>query len=357
MAYAWLDGNNSLKAEYKSEEFAFITDTLKIDSASSKILHFNLSKGDQTPFKLSRASTAGLAYQIVFNKGLKQFDIIDDTSDTPILHKIEDDRVKLFRNMPITDSLALRIQAIDSINQTIDTLIWAKFEESDRRKEDLNITVKSGKSFYQELKMALTFNKPITEIIYDSLYLSYDTASLFRITPDMLHWKDSSQLDQLDIIMNVPDSLPFTIFTLIASDSTFQDIEGVYNEKPIKANFRKISRESLADELTGNIQTDSDHLIVQLFTSKDELVTEIILTEKKSFSFKLIEAGSYRLRIIEDENQNGEWDPANFALRQQAEKAYYFLDPETDEKDITIRGGWSIGPLQINSVPDSEIRN
>ena len=355
LAYAWLDANNSLKAEFKTEEFAFISDTLIIDPESEKILHFNLAKADQTAFKLTRSSTTGSSYQLVFNKGLREIEIIPEDKNERILHKVEKDRVKLYREIPIADSLAIQVKAKDSILQSLDTLIWAKFEESDRRKDELNIAVSSGKSFYQQLKMELIFTKPVTEVSFDSLFVSFDTASIFPIAPEMLYWRDSAKLDQLDILMNIPDSLPFSIFSLIASDSTFRDIEGEFNTKLIKANFRKLQRQGLADEIAGTIQTDHPSLIVQLLTAKDELVKELILNNQKAFSFTLIEPGSYKIKVIEDENKNGEWDPSDFSLKRQAEKVYYFQDPETNEQNIMIRGGWSINTLQINSVPNTGI--
>lgn len=355
LAYAWLDANNSLKAEFKTEEFAFISDTLIIDPESEKILHFNLAKADQTAFKLTRSSTTGSSYQLVFNKGLREIEIIPEDKNERILHKVEKDRVKLYREIPIADSLAIQVKAKDSILQSLDTLIWAKFEESDRRKDELNIAVSSGKSFYQQLKMELIFTKPVTEVSFDSLFVSFDTASIFPIAPEMLYWRDSAKLDQLDILMNIPDSLPFSIFSLIASDSTFRDIEGEFNTKLIKANFRKLQRQGLADEIAGTIQTDHPSLIVQLLTAKDELVKELILNNQKAFSFTLIEPGSYKIKVIEDENKNGEWDPSDFSLKHQAEKVYYFQDPETNEQNIMIRGGWSINTLQINSVPNTGI--
>lgn len=356
LAYAWLDANNSLKAEFKSEEFSFITDTIKIQPDHQEQLHFNLSKANQTGFKLSRSAPTGTAYQLVFNKGVKQFDINAPDSAPPIFHKIEDDRIKLYAPSPEADSLALRIKALDSINQTIDTLVWAKFEESDRKEDKLSVTIQSGKSFYQELNMRLDFSKPISAINFDSLYLSYDSASSLPIDLQMLTWRDSSSLDQLTIQMNVPDSITASIVTLKASDSTFLDITGVFNEDPITGNFKKLNRESLADEIFGTILTDADRLIVQLLTPKEEIITEQTLNSNTNFSFTLIEPGSYKLRVIEDTNQNGQWDPADFSLKRHAEKVYYFIDPETNEQNVMIRGGWSIGPLQISSIPDSGIK-
>jgi hypothetical protein len=66
-AYAWKDDNNSLKAEFKSESFDFLPDTITIDKNVDSI-NFNLSKGDQTPIRILRSSTNAKGYDIIYNK-------------------------------------------------------------------------------------------------------------------------------------------------------------------------------------------------------------------------------------------------------------------------------------------------
>ncbi|WP_373396207.1 hypothetical protein V8V91_16245 [Algoriphagus halophilus] len=59
--------------------------------------------------------------------------------------------------------------------------------------------------------------------------------------------------DQLNIQLIIPDSLTTDIVTIKAADSTFRDIEGQFNEAVLAANYRKLKRETLADELSGQI--------------------------------------------------------------------------------------------------------
>jgi len=350
-AYAWKDDNNSLKAEFKSEEFSFIVDTIKIEENIDEVF-FNLSKADQSEFKLSRSSENGSSYLIVFNKDLFDFQIESEALDKPITYSISEDRVRLYyENLSTTDSIPLKIHALDSISQSIDTLIWAKFPESERRKENLNVSIASGKSFFENLKMELTFSKPVKYINFDSLYLSYDTASVLPIQANMLSFDDSSRMDKMYIQLFLADSIPFDIFTLNAKDSTFQDVEGVYNTTEIKANFRKLKREALADAISGEIKGSEGPYVLQLINSKGEIVKEQILSDSNLFEFILIEAGGYRLKVIEDLNGNGRWDPANYSQGKQAERVFYLMNKDTGEFDISIRGGWTIENSIINATP------
>ncbi|WP_111609668.1 Ig-like domain-containing domain [Algoriphagus yeomjeoni] len=356
LAYAWQDDNNSLKAEYKSEAFDFIKDTITIDQNIAG-LHFNLSKGDQNPINLLRSSTLGSNYTIVLNKTPNEVVLENEKMGSEIFYTLGDKRVNLYSQSVFADSIPINVNLKDSVGHEIDSLIWAKFEESDRKPEKLTISANSGKSFYQDLPIELTFNKPISNINFDSLYLSYDTASIINISPEMLSFKDSLRRDVLEINLLVPDSIPFEIFSVKAADSTFRDIEGQYNEVALSANYKKLKKETLTDEISGRIEGSEGPFIVQLLDSKGELKRESYLENSNQFSFRLIEAASYQIRVIEDTNMNHRWDPANFEERRYAERTFNFIDPETGNGNILVRGGWIVEDLVITTTPKTGIKS
>lgn len=355
LAYAWQDDNNSLKAEYKSEAFDFIRDTITIDQNIDGV-QFNLSKGDQNPIRLLRSSPLGSNYTIVLNKIPIGISLENEKLGSEIFYTLGDKRVNLFSEKPIADSLPFKVNLKDSVGYEIDTLIWAKFEESERKPEKLTITPNSGKSFFQTLPIELTFNKPLKNIQYDSLYIAYDTASIIPITTDMLRFKDSLRRDIIEINLSIPDSIPNETFTIKAADSTFMDIEGQYNEAVLSANYKKLKRETLADAITGTIEGAQAPFIIQLLDSKNEIKREFYLESDNKFSFRLIEAGNYQIRVIEDANENHRWDPANYEERRYAERTFYYLDPETGSKNITIRGGWTLEDIQIKASPETGLK-
>ncbi|MEP0712094.1 MAG: hypothetical protein ABJC55_09240, partial [Algoriphagus sp.] len=256
-----------------------------------------------------------------------------------------------YSNKISSDSLAIDLSLTDSVGFRTDSLIYAKFEESERRPEKLTVSPNSGKSFHQQLDIELTFNKPIVEINYDSLYLTYDTAAVIAITPEMMSFKDSLRRDILQINLSIPDSIPFELYTVKAADSTFMDIEGQYNEVELSANYKKLKRETLADAISGTIQGSEGPFIVELLDSKGEIKRDTYLATGNKFTFNLIEAGKYEIRVIEDSNGNRRWDPANFEEKRYAERTFNYIDSESGNKTITIRGGWTIEDLVIDSTP------
>ncbi len=352
-AYSWKDENNTLKAEYKSELFDFISDTLNISENISKVI-FNLAKGDQTPIRLLRSSTFGAAYDLVLNKNPVEVGLKSENIGKSIFYTQADKRVRLYSISPEADSIATKIMLADSVGNSLDSMVWTKFESSDRKKEELTIQANSGKSFYQNLQIELTFNKPVLNINTDSLYISFDTASIIPIRRDMMFFEDSSRKDRLLINLSITDSIPQEIFTLNARDSTFQDIENVFNKEPLKANYKKLKRETLADEISGTIVGNSGPYIVQLI-SKNEVKRDQYIETGNAFSFTLVEAGEYQIRVIADRNKNRRWDPGNFALKRSAEQVFYFED-EDKSRNITIRAGWTVPSQQINSTPQTGLK-
>lgn len=354
-AYAWKDNNGNLKAEFKSEDYDFLPDTVYLNPEKIDSAYFNLAKADLTPIKVLRTGNFGKNFDVILNRNPLGCKVEIKGLGEDIFYVQGDKRLRFYPKKPIQDSLQLTLSVQDSVGFSKDSLIWAKFPVSERKPEKLSLQVNSGKSFYQNLKMELTFNKPIFQIRLDSLGIKAD--SLFiPIRQEMLSFTDSSRRDVLQIQAFLPDSLDTELVTLVASDSTFQDIEGEYNEKKVEANYRKLLRKNLADGISGSIEGTSGPLVIQLINGKKEIAYEQILKEGGKFSFSLLDPGTYSLRVIEDKNGNGIWDPSNYTLKRTGERVFYY-EGEDKTRDLVIRGGWTLEDLLIRANPASGLKN
>lgn len=354
-AYAWRDANGNLKADFKTEDYDFLPDTLLLHPDRQDSAYFNLSKADLTPIKILRTGNFGKNFDVILNRNPLESKVEIKGLGEDIFYVQGEKRLRFYPKNPNQDSIPLKLSVQDSVGFGKDSLVWAKFPASERRPEKLSLQVNSGKSFYQNLKMEFTFNKPITQIRLDSLGIKAD--SLFiPIRKEMLSFADSSRRDVLRIKTFLPDSLATELVTLFAADSTFQDIEGEYNEKKVEANYRKLLRKNLADGISGSIEGTSGPLVIQLINGKKEIAYEQTLKEGGKFSFSLLDPGTYSLRIIEDQNGNGIWDPSNYTQRRSAERVFYY-EGEDKTRDLVIRGGWTLEDLLIQANPASGLKN
>jgi hypothetical protein len=349
MAYALRDLNGTLKAEFKSEEYDFLLDTLVVDKNIKDII-FNLSKADLTPLRILRTGQFGKNFDIILNRAPIETKIENDKLGKDFFYNLSDNRIRIYSKTAIVDSIPFNLSLRDSVGFVQDSLIWAKFEESDRKPDKLQFTANSGKSFYNDLDIELRFTKPIQSINYDSLFIAYDTASVLPIKPSMLEFVDSTKMDLLKIRLAIPDSLKQEIFTIKASDSTFVDVENQQNDQILSANYRKLKRENLADEISGKILGGKPPFIIQLINSKNEVVKEQFLIDSDNYSFKLLEAGTYKIQVVEDLNGNKRWDPANYLQRKNAERVFYFKNEENTQ-ELIIRSGWTRPEQNIQASP------
>lgn len=96
-------------------------------------------------------------------------------------------------------------------------------------------------------------------------------------------------------------------------------------------------------------QIDSGKGILQLVKDDDNVVNEQIIKVDGEFSYKRIKPGSYRLRLIFDENDNGQWDTGNYNEKIQPEQVLFL------PKEISVRSNWDLEmEWQINDNSESE---
>ena len=70
--------------------------------------------------------------------------------------------------------------------------------------------------------------------------------------------------------------------------------------------------------------------------AKKVLYEQYVEQTSPSYSFPFLKAGNYRLRVIEDHNQNKKWDTGSYLKHLQAEPVHYFA------KEIELRANWEI---------------
>lgn len=342
LAYAWQDLNNNNKAEFKTEPYSFIVDTIDIAS-DIEGLNFILNKSDLSPFKIQRSTTFGENFDIITSKTPVDISIQNEDIGKTLFYTSKEKTLRFYHQNLRNDSTQIRLQLADSVGFKIDTTLYLKFPQSDRKKEQPTPSFSSTKTFLKNLQTQITFNKPIDKINYDSLLIKYDSASVIPIKPHMVSFKDSLQRSILELTIPIPDSIKATNFTLYLGDSTFQDVESIWTDKKQETTFTKINPETLAEEIKVTANTTELPLIIQILNSKSEIIQERYLETTNTTTFKNIEAGTYIIRAIVDINKNKRWDTSNLYENRYAEPVYYLTNPENPEPYNTIiRSGWTL---------------
>ena len=226
--------------------------------------------------------------------------------------------------------------------------------------------LKNKSKILDEFSGKITFNKPVTQINFDSLYFEYDSVT-FQYLSDTMRFS----LDEKRDVFNFEIDLFFTeyIKSLIASDTLAEEISETRpdsqklgeaankNKKLIfhigKGAFISADGDSSVSQkleyqllntssfgiIRGNVLSQFNSFNIQLIKGKNDVVSEI--QNIKQYEFDMVNAGEYSIRVFIDNNNNGKWDPGNIFKNEEPEDLFFYPDR------ITIRANWELTDINL----------
>jgi hypothetical protein len=121
-------------------------------------------------------------------------------------------------------------------------------------------------------------------------------------------------------------------YQFIADSAAFGNILNERSDS-IGINFSVRDPESY-NKLTMNIKNCEAPAIIELMGNTENLMAREKIAKDGKVEFPLLEKGFYRVRVIYDLNNDGEWTTGDFMTGRQPEPVSYF------NKEIEIKTGW-----------------
>ncbi|MGE0770462.1 MAG: Ig-like domain-containing domain [Cyclobacteriaceae bacterium] len=346
--YAFADKNKNLKVESTTEKYGYYPDPVLLFEAKDSI-DITLFALDARPLNMQSVRRTPVTTRLRFNKPVNNYRL---TASQKITHSFGDDRqeIAIYNPSNNPDSLAVRIEAIDSLQQRVDSTIYLKTVDARSIKSAFNVQVikpyydYSQRSLYQEISMSL----PLGHINYDSCSIIIDTLTTLHFTPE------EAKLDSTRKILTIkktihPDSLFRTSapISIMLKKGFLISIE----QDTSKAVTNSISpvKEENTGTLLVEVQTPYKNFEVQLLDNTNA----VIRTERnlRNFSFRFLQPTTYKLRLLVDLNDNGIWDTGNPLNWTPPEPTIYYISP--DKKfTFPIRANWELGPYLLKYQPD-----
>jgi uncharacterized protein (DUF2141 family) len=163
---------------------------------------------------------------------------------------------------------------------------------------------------------------------------SLDTSLFHMMDSDSLPVTIEWQLDTLQNRVRLDfDKEPNQTYILEVLPGGLTDFFGASNDTLI-SRWRTSSPADYGNLRMSLQGAPSFPLIVELIDQKNELVRSQYLTGFEEVEFPFLSPGNYRIRIIFDANENGEWDTGSFLEKKQPERVIYY--PGT----IEMRANW-----------------
>jgi len=263
------------------------------------------------------------------------------------------------------DSVSIHFTGKDSIDNKIDTTLYAKFIQRDVRSEKFDVSVNNFNVIGSKglIQGELQFSKPLLALNFDSIFFQIDSLQKISFTNDNIRW--DSLRNQLFITKTFDKALlpkensetkkkvPFrtagkqktkqsTNNQFYLGNAAFVSIE-LDSSKNIVNNYTPSKLEDTSILLI-EVQTKAPHFFVQLLTKDYKIMAS--RTNTKRFNFEDLKPGDYQIRLIIDENNDGKWNPGNFYKNQEPEAVIFYRN-EKDVKLINLKANWELGPLLI----------
>ena len=367
--YAFFDENNNLQAEYKKELFGFLEESILIGD-SIENLYIPIFNEDLTNLELLRKRERGSVIDLVYNKKIKEYKV---SCVENISYSLSDNNLlSVYRNKVQKDSVFLKVSVKDVNNYIAEDSFYIKFGEEVNTNNETKSSFKlKSNNADDSIEFKLETNKPLIKYSIDNVEIKYDTVALpkkfygyytKKKSNNLIEGKMFIQVDSASKYIEkikkdiIADSLGFE------NDSIYKSVSGYYkrlNTSKLSLEIKKGSIITIDNDSIKTIKEDlrirgkdyygglsgsvvnienNKNIIVELVNEK---FTQIINNKMKGygFDFQNIPPGKYYLRVIEDKNNNYEWDYYSIKKKIDSERITYY--PEL----IEVLSNWTIEDL------------
>lgn len=334
---AFEDINRNLKIE-SNEKIAYIEKqiTLSYPNIDSNVYKLLLSPQEQLkePKLVTYKETAKGRYQIVSSGSKCNIEInsgLFSKKETDILYKTKNcDTITLYTNNIDIDSAKLTIR-VDTIIENV--IIPCKSKEYNK----FSLTSNKTQNDYNFIKpLELVFTNPAIEIQTVNIKLLQDSIQTtdFKIVAD-----STDPLKQLLYYNWKPE----TKYTLSIPKGAVKDLYG--QELDSSGIVISTAATSFFGNLSINVKDSSNtHYIVQLLDVQGAVVKENYIDKSQVISYQNIIPAQYFVKVIEDKNQNNEWDGANYFTKKQPERVFI------TKQSLEVRANWDITDILIDPL-------
>lgn len=375
LIYTFDDKNKNLIVDSKSEKYGFKGEYITLEKSIENI-SIATFKLDASNLKLIASRPTFSYFLIRLSKGLASYTLSPINKEESLYSALEGDNasIKVYNTIK-EDSIQVKLFALDSLDNKIDTLLYVKFNPKSTTKDKMQHKLEPVKYLETNstLYTSLSFTKPIPFVNPDSIFIQLDSLTKISFSETDLEWDQSKTKLSVTKRYEIPKPSKATSKPIPSKPTerplkqpgsspvekgTVETIKQTYNQLTFpKGTFISVELDTIPHiaeairkttlEQTGIIMSKvetKENFIIQLINKNYQVIQEVITN--KNAKFENLQPGIYQLRLIIDRNKNGKWDAGKAATKTEPEKIIFFTNSK-NEKDINIKANWEVGPLLI----------
>lgn len=339
---AYLDENRNLQPDLATEQYAFLPDTLQLNTNKDSLQLYTVSINADS---LSNVSSRPYSkyYEIRFNKPIR-LDTLVHSKDLKLYYQYVDNRKAIrFYNPGLdiqTDSIKITYTVFDTLMNSMTDSTFLKFTSNQGKLEDFHTKIIPTRipPVADTARFTINTSKPITNLYQDSIELNFDTlltirpSALIKYNPSRsfvsiklpIDWK-AIEDSVYTLVQSTNDSLLREDFSLsqlnlILKRGFLLSVEG--DTSKLQAN--RITRYNPEDYglIKVSLPPQDQKFILELIDKEGNTVARIY--NKEQHVFNRLKLGEYSLRVKIDLNSNGRWDTGNILKDQPPEPIIYY---------------------------------
>ncbi len=240
------------------------------------------------------------------------------------------DTLRLWLKDVVRDSLFLEVADGSQILDTLElSTVPRRAPQEDDPKLTLRLNTQPSRTLPYFRHLRITADNPVQEWDLSRIELLENDSLPFKL--DLRFADNARRVIEVDTLLP-----PDQNFQLSILPGAFTDIFGLTNDT-LQRQFRTTLPENYG---TLMLNLDLPHMdnsfILQLLNPQDKVVERKTVTANGTVTFTNLLPGEYRLRMIDDRNENGEWDTGDYLKGLQPEQVYVFTDL------IQLRANWEM---------------
>ncbi len=331
--YSFVDKNNNLRYDPKSESIGFLKDTIQLNKHLKNIIIAIYEANNEKPKNIKTIQRVE-DFSILFDKSIKDYQIGFENPNDSLPYLMSKKELKFFNTINTNDTIPVRIMVADSNGNQLMFGQKIKFRENNIKKKgkqenfDFDISVRNGQDIEKNILLDFEFKFPITQLNPQKIIIKEDTVNQIDIQEQDLLWNKSKTKLSFRKQINAKKELTIKLQT-----GAFINFKGDSSKNYTQRN--PILKPENYGLIEGSLSKANNNKIIQLINEKYEVVLEQITKEK--FLFKNVKPGMYLIRVIDDINENGFWDCGNVEKEIEAEKITFFNEPIKVKSNFEIR--------------------
>ena len=331
--FALEDKNSNYLFDLPGERIGFLDTFVIVSDTIEPFLQFKVFEEEGRLRMLESDQPHYGLVRLVFNRNPEEAVWTSEQTDQEFREEISGDTLKIWFHQPDTTNWNLFIQNEETSDDTIPVAAVARYRflENGKFKPAQKAARGRVKDHNPDRDFELDFNHPLQTI--DTAYIRLLEDSLkISVRPKIL--LDSTDIRKVKVSYEWKEEVTYEVLFL---PGAFQSFYGMTHDT-IQRSFQVGARKKY-----GNILLSVDSLdtsmsyVIEMFGKSDKLVGRWKVNNETNWNRELLamEPGDYFIRIVEDLNNNGRWDPGDYDDKRQAERIF--------EKQLEqLRANWDV---------------